>query len=125
MTLEGFLPVRFPAPDSKPRWGSEGTEPEAKGFVFWGLREEGCKVAGVVGVAHLFEWRLEALLLEGWSGRGFPCALQVRGDRGSIPFRCSRWSSRIFGEGRGRLRIWQGECCGYCQLLRVARSLGR
>ena len=51
--------------------GFRGAEPEAKRFVFWGLREEGCKVVGVVGVAHLFEWRLEALLLEGWSGRVF------------------------------------------------------
>ncbi len=51
--------------------GFRGAEPEAKGFVFWGLREEGCKVAGVVGVTYLLEGRLEALLLEGWPGGVF------------------------------------------------------
>ena len=51
--------------------GFRGAEPEAEGFLFWGLRKEGGEITGVVGVAHLFEGWLEALLLEGWSGRVF------------------------------------------------------
>ena len=51
--------------------GFRGAEPEAEGFVFWRLRKEVREVAGVVGVTYLLEGRLEALLLEGWSGRVF------------------------------------------------------
>ena len=51
--------------------GFRGAEPEAEGFLCWGLRKEGGEIAGVVGVTHLFEGRLEALLLEGWSSRIF------------------------------------------------------
>jgi hypothetical protein len=51
--------------------GFRGAEPEAEGFLCWGLRKEGGEITGVVGVTHLFEGRLEALLLEGWSSRIF------------------------------------------------------
>lgn len=51
--------------------GFRGAEPKAEGFVFWGLRKEVREVAGVVGVTHLLEGWLEALLLEGWSGGVF------------------------------------------------------
>ena len=51
--------------------GFRGAEPEAKRFVFWRLRKEVREVAGVVGVTYLLEGRLEALLLEGWSGGVF------------------------------------------------------
>ena len=51
--------------------GFGGAEPEAEGLFFWRLRKEVREVAGVVGIAHLLEGRLEALLLEGWSGRVF------------------------------------------------------
>ena len=61
-----FAGTRFEA-----TMGFRGAEPEAEGFLFWRLRKEGGKIAGVVGVTHLFEGRLETLLLEGWSGRVF------------------------------------------------------
>ena len=51
--------------------GFRGAEPEAEGFLFWRLRKEGGEIAGVVGVTYLLEGRLEALLLEGWSGGVF------------------------------------------------------
>jgi len=51
--------------------GLGGAKPEAEGLFFWRPRKEVREVAGVVGVTHLLEGRLEALLLEGWSGGVF------------------------------------------------------
>ncbi len=69
--FRGIFAGSFSSAGLEATMGFRGAEPEAEGFFFWRLRKEGGEIAGVVGVAHLFEGRLEALLLVGWSGRVF------------------------------------------------------
>lgn len=69
--LGGIFAGSFSGTRFEATMGFRGAEPEAEGFLCWGLRKEGGEIAGVVGVTHLFEGRLEALLLEGWSSRIF------------------------------------------------------
>ena len=63
--LGGIFAGSFSGTRFEATMGFRGAEPEAEGFLCWGLRKEGGEIAGVVGVTHLFEGRLEALLLEG------------------------------------------------------------